>query len=71
MTADAIARARGELGTASVIEQDAIDVYTASSLSGLLELIPGIELRPPGLDDVEQISLRTAPNKLDLEPGRG
>ena len=66
VTADAIARARGELGTASVIEQDAIDVYTASSLSGLLELIPGIELRPPGLDDVEQISLRTAPTSSIL-----
>ena len=61
VTADAISRARGELGTASVIEQNAIDVQTATSLSGLLELIPGIELRPPGLDDVEQISLRAAP----------
>ena len=66
VTADAIARARGELGTASVIEQDAIDVYTASSLSGLLELIPGVELRPPGLDDIEQISLRTAPTSSIL-----
>lgn len=71
VTADAISRARGELGTASVIEQDAIDVHTASSLSGLLELTPGVELRPPGLDDVEQISLRTAPTSsiLDLVEG--
>ena len=61
VTADAVSRARGELGTATVIEQDAIDLQTASSLSGLLELIPGVELRPPGLDDVEQISLRAAP----------
>lgn len=61
VTADAVSRARGELGTATVIEQDAIDLQTASSLSGLLELIPGVELRPPGLDDIEQIPLRAAP----------
>lgn len=61
VTADAVSRARGELGTATVIEQDAIDLQTASSLAGLLELTPGVELRPPGLDAVEQIPLRAAP----------
>lgn len=66
VTADPVSRARGELGTASVIEQDAIDVQTATSLSGLLELIPGAVLRPPGLDDVEQISLRTVPTSSVL-----
>ncbi len=66
VTADPVSRARGELGTASVIEQDAIDVQTATSLSGLLELIPGAVLRPPGLDDVEQVSLRTVPTSSVL-----
>lgn len=66
VTADPVSRARGELGTASVIEQDAIDVQTATSLSGLLELVPGAVLRPPGLDDVEQISLRTVPTSSVL-----
>lgn len=72
VTADPVSRARGELGTASVIERDAIDVQTATSLSGLLELVPGTVLRPPGLDDVEQISLRTVPTSSVLSlVGRG
>jgi len=66
VTADPVSRARGELGTASVIGQNAIDVQTATSLSGLLELVPGAVLRPPGLDNVEQISLRTVPTSSVL-----
>lgn len=61
VTADPAGRARGELGTASVIEREAIRHQTAASLSGLLELVPGIPLQPPGLDGVQQISLRAAP----------
>jgi hypothetical protein len=61
VTADPTGRATGELGTASVIERDAIDNQTATSLMGVLELIPGQPLSPPGLDGVEQIALRSIP----------
>lgn len=60
VTADAVSRATGELGTASVIDLEAIRAQTATSLRGILELVPGVELRPPGLDAVEQVSLRAA-----------
>lgn len=59
VTADPVSRARGELGTASVIDQEAIRNQTATSLYGLLELIPGVVLQPPGLDGVQQIGLRS------------
>ena len=42
VTADAVGRARGELGTASVIDREAIKHLTATSLAGVLELIPGV-----------------------------
>lgn len=61
VTADPVSRARGELGTASVIEGDAIRNQTAASLMGLLELVPGVQLRPPGLDGVQQFALRAVP----------
>lgn len=61
VTADVVGRARGELGTASVITRDAIANQGASSLAGVLELIPGVPLKPPGLDGVQQFSLRTVP----------
>lgn len=54
-------RARGELGTATVIEAEAIRNQIASSLAGILELSPGIVLNPPGLDNVQQVGLRSAP----------
>lgn len=59
VTADAAGRAEGELGTASVIAEDAIEHQMATSLAGVLELVPGAELGPPGLGGVEQVSLRT------------
>jgi hypothetical protein len=58
VTADRISRARGELGTASVIDRDAIANQTAASLQGILELVPGVPLQPPGLDASAQFSLR-------------
>jgi outer membrane receptor protein involved in Fe transport len=61
VTADPAGRARGELGTASVIEREAIRHQTAASLAGLLELVPGIPMSPPGLDGVQQVSLRSVP----------
>ncbi|WP_420637348.1 TonB-dependent receptor [Candidatus Palauibacter sp.] len=61
VTADAVGRAEGELGTASVIERDAIEHITATSLAGVLQLVPGISTQAPGLSDVEQIALRTVP----------
>jgi outer membrane receptor protein involved in Fe transport len=61
VTADPVGRARGELGTASVIEQEAIKNQSAASLSGILELLPGVPLQAPGLDNVQQISLRSVP----------
>jgi hypothetical protein len=59
VTADPVSRAKGELGTASVIDQEAIRNQTATSLYGILELIPGVVLQPPGLDGVQQIGLRS------------
>lgn len=61
VTADPSGRARGELGTASVIGSEAIRNQTAASLAGILELIPGTTLQPPGLDGVQQFSLRSIP----------
>ena len=61
VTADATGRARGELGTATVIERDAIEHQPATSLQGILELAPGVPLQPPGLATVQQIPLRSVP----------
>jgi outer membrane receptor protein involved in Fe transport len=61
VTADAIARAQGELGTATVIGREAIAHQTASSLAGILELLPGAVVAPPGLESTQQVVLRTAP----------
>lgn len=61
VTADPVSRARGELGTASVIEREAIRNQMATSLAGVLELLPGVPLAAPGLDAPQQISLRAVP----------
>jgi outer membrane receptor protein involved in Fe transport len=61
VTADPAGRARGELGTATVIGEEAIRAQVAASLAGVLELVPGTPLRPPGLDGVQQIGLRAVP----------
>ena len=61
VNADPMSRARGELGTASVIEHEAIKNQVAASLAGILELVPGVPLQVPGLDGVQQISLRSVP----------
>jgi hypothetical protein len=61
VTADPSGRARGELGTASVIDKEAIDLQTAPSLAKILELTPGVPLQPPGLDNLQQIPLRAVP----------
>lgn len=58
VTADRTGRAAGELGTASVINRDAIANQIASSLQGILELVPGTTLQPPGLDAAAPFSLR-------------
>lgn len=61
VTADATGRAQGEIATASVIETEAIRHQTATTLLGVLELVPGVELEPPSLAEVQQFSLRAAP----------
>ena len=58
VSADRSGRASGELGTASVIDRNAIANQIASSLQGILELLPGVPLQPPGLDASAQFSLR-------------
>lgn len=58
VTADRSGRATGEVGTATVIDRDAIANQIASSLQGVLELVPGVPLQPPGLDAASQFSLR-------------
>jgi hypothetical protein len=69
VTADPSSRARGELGTASVIEKEAIRNQTAASLAGVLELVPGSVLQPPGLDGVQQFALRAVPIGRGAGPG--
>ena len=64
VTADAAGRARGELGTASVVNREAIASQSAASLAGVLELIPGVPLEPPGLDGVQQVTLRSVPTSM-------
>jgi hypothetical protein len=59
VTAEPTERARGELGTASVIDRDAIANQTATSLAGILELVPGVPLQPPSLGSTQQFALRT------------
>jgi outer membrane receptor protein involved in Fe transport len=71
VTADPSSRAQGELGTASVIGSDAIKNQTAASLSGVLELVPGTLLQPPGLDGVQQFGLRAVPIGAGSAPGVG
>jgi hypothetical protein len=71
VTADPRARARGELGTASVIDREAIQHQTASSLAGVLELVPGVAASPPGLDGVQQIALRAVPTSGVLSQQSG
>jgi hypothetical protein len=61
VTGDAVSRAAGEIATATVIESEAIRTQTATSLRGVLELVPGIEAQPAGLDDIQQVALRVAP----------
>ncbi len=61
VTADPISRATGELGTASVIDREAIRNQAATSLQGILELLPGVVLQPPGLESVQQFGLRGIP----------
>lgn len=70
VTTDAVSRAEGELGTASVIDRPAIEHQTAVSLQGVLELVPGVELSPPGLAGVQQVALRTARAPI-FNTGRG
>lgn len=61
VTADPVGRARGELGTATVVNRQAIANQSATSLAGVLELVPGIPLTAPGLDNVQQVALRAVP----------
>ncbi len=71
VTAAPGARARGELGTASVIDRDAIANQVATSLMGVLELVPGVPMRAPGLQGVEQIALRSIPSNPRASLTRG
>jgi hypothetical protein len=59
--ADRVGRVQGETGTASVIDREAIAAQTASSIQGVLELLPGVPLQAPGLDAAAQFSLRGIP----------
>lgn len=61
VTADPGGRAKGELGPATVIGEEAVRNQTAVSLAGVLELVPGVPLQPPGLDGVQQFALRSVP----------
>ncbi|UCG88083.1 MAG: TonB-dependent receptor, partial [Gemmatimonadota bacterium] len=61
VTADPVSRATGEVATATVIDREAIRHATATSLSGVLEHIPGVPIQQPGLDNLEQLALRSVP----------
>lgn len=68
---DPLGRARGELGTASVIGAEAIRNQSAATLAGILELVPGTVLQPPGLDGVQQFGLRGVPIGSGAASGQG
>jgi outer membrane receptor protein involved in Fe transport len=68
---DRAGRARGELGTASVIGEEAIRNQTAASLAGVLELVPGAILQSPGIEGVQQFGLRAVPVGDGSLPGAG
>ena len=59
VTGDPVGRARDEIATATVIDIEAIRHQTATSLAGVLELVPGVEQQPPGLDQPQQFALRS------------
>jgi hypothetical protein len=61
VTADPASRAQGELATASVIDREAIAAQSAVDIRGVLELLPGVPLTPPGLDAPQQFALRNVP----------
>jgi hypothetical protein len=61
VTADPGGRATGELATASVIDREAIAAQNAVDIRGVLELLPGVPLTPPGLDAPRQFALRNVP----------
>lgn len=61
VTADAAGHAKGEVATATVIGNEAIRHQTATSLAGVLELLPGVEMAPPSLGGVQQLTLRAVP----------
>lgn len=71
VTADPASRARGELATASVLEEEALRVQPAASVAGVLSLTPGFALEPPGLEGVQQASLRAAPTTGSAGGGAG
>ena len=69
VTADARSRADGTIASATVIGRDAIENQVAASLAGVLELVPGVPIAPPGLAGSQQVSLRTAPANFISGPG--
>lgn len=73
VTADRSGQARGEVGTASVIDRDAIANQVATSLQGVLELVPGVPISAPGLDAAQPFALRTLaePGPTATAPGAG
>ncbi|MEX1051378.1 MAG: TonB-dependent receptor, partial [Gemmatimonadales bacterium] len=62
VTADPISRAAGELATASVIDREAIAAQNAVGIRGVLELLPGVPMSPPGIDGPQQFALRNVPS---------
>jgi hypothetical protein len=69
VTGDRSGRARGELGTATVLDRDAIANQIASSLQGVLELVPGVPIQAPGLDASAQFSLRNIGQVAEISAG--
>src|SRR5258708_19159969 len=55
VTATPAERATGELGTASVVDPEAIAHQTAATLQRALELTPAVLLAAPGLDEMQQV----------------
>jgi outer membrane receptor protein involved in Fe transport len=60
VTADPVGRARGELGTASVIGREAVEHQPSISLANALSLVPGVSVTAPGLQSGQQVALRSA-----------
>lgn len=60
VTADPAGRAKGEMGTATVIAREALAHQPSTSLANVLSFIPGVAMTPPSIESGQRVALRSA-----------